>query len=167
MSKTKRIIILVNLLLLIGYFNWSIMAKEKTLSSGHLVLLELAPVDPRSLIQGDYMRLNYKINGMPEKQQITKRGYCIIKQDAKGVGQRIRFQDELQPLQPGELAVKYFTNGNRYFTTLHIGAESFLFEEGQDKLFSNAEYGGLKVDDAGNSVLEGLYDEHLQMIKYK
>lgn len=60
MKKYSRILIIVNLILLLGYFNWSVYQKEQTLKDGQLVLLQLAPVDPRSLMQGDYMRLNYK-----------------------------------------------------------------------------------------------------------
>ncbi len=36
--------------------------KQWTLSTGTPVLLETAPVDPRSLFRGDYVRLNYKIS---------------------------------------------------------------------------------------------------------
>jgi uncharacterized membrane-anchored protein len=166
MSKTKRIIILLNLLLLVGYFNWSIMAKEKTLSKGQLVLLELAPVDPRSLMQGDYMQLRYKLNDLPSSTVIDKRGYCIVKLDEHHVAQKLRLQPELQPLKPGETAVKYFYSGNGYTTNIHLGAESYFFEEGQAKRFQAAKYGGIKIDDTGNSVLEGLYDEHYRIIKY-
>lgn len=167
MSTTKRLVILANLLLVIGYFGWSVLAKERTLSNGRLVLLELAPVDPRSLMQGDYMRLNYQINSLPDKKGVSKRGYCIVKQDANGVAHRLRLQDEIAPLAKGELAIKYFTSGNRYFTTLHIGAESFFFEEGQASRFQFAKYGAIKVDDAGNSLLVGLYDTTHTLIKYK
>ena len=65
MKKYSRILIIANLLLLLGYFNWSVFKKEQTLKDGQLVLLHLAPVDPRSLMQGDYMRLNYEINSSP------------------------------------------------------------------------------------------------------
>jgi len=36
--------------------------KQWTLTTGTPVLLETAPVDPRSLFRGDYVRLNYKIS---------------------------------------------------------------------------------------------------------
>nr|WP_294948729.1 GDYXXLXY domain-containing protein [uncultured Mucilaginibacter sp.] len=166
MSKTKRIIILLSLLLLVGYFNWSIAAKEKTLAKGRLVLLKLAPVDPRSIMQGDYMSLNYEINNVTPHTELSKRGYCIVTLDTNGVAKRQRFQDDLKSLKSGEYALKYFTNGNQYFTSIHIGAESYFFEEGQGKRFEAAKYGGLKIDNAGNSVLEGLYDEHYKLIKY-
>ena len=60
MKKYSRILIIANLILLLGYFNWSVYKKEQTLKDGQLILLQLAPVDPRSLMQGDYMRLRWQ-----------------------------------------------------------------------------------------------------------
>lgn len=39
---------------ILALVNASILDKEKLLSEGQVVYLELAPVDPRSLMQGDY-----------------------------------------------------------------------------------------------------------------
>lgn len=161
MSKYKYIVIGLNLVLLLVYFNWSILAKENTLKHGALVLLELAPVDPRSLMQGDYMNLNYRITDQEDKDVINKRGFCILKKDSLGVAQKVRFQANLMPKAKDEVAVKYFskTIGND-IKLVKIGAESFFFQEGQGKSFENAKYGALKVDEGGNSVLVGLYDEN-------
>ena len=46
MKRIKWIIILVNLVALLGYFNYSIAKKEELLKDGQLVLLPLAPVAP-------------------------------------------------------------------------------------------------------------------------
>ncbi|MFT6791681.1 MAG: hypothetical protein ACJA04_000891 [Cellvibrionaceae bacterium] len=45
-------------ILVLGVLNYGIYQKQKIKDHGEIVLLELAPVDPRSLMQGDYMRLN-------------------------------------------------------------------------------------------------------------
>lgn len=42
--------------------------------------------------------------------------------------------------------------------------ESFFFEEGQGEVYEKAVYGGLRVDEAGNSILVGLYNEQFQLI---
>ncbi|TDO19542.1 GDYXXLXY domain-containing protein [Pedobacter duraquae] len=165
MSRTKKILILANLLLLIGYINWSIVAKENTLSKGRLVLLELAPVDPRSLIQGDYMSLRYSISQLPYQKKVSKRGYCIVTENAQHVATFVRFQDSLTPLKSGEFAVKYYSSGYAYASNVQLGAESYFFEEGSGKKYERAKYGALKIDDAGNSVLVGLYDENYKLIK--
>jgi uncharacterized membrane-anchored protein len=57
-SKTLA---LVALLIILGLVNWSIAGKEKALTEGKIVYLELAPVDPRSLMQGDYMALHFHL----------------------------------------------------------------------------------------------------------
>lgn len=165
MSKIKLIVIVANLGVLLGYFGWSVAAKEKTLKNGRLVLLKLAPVDPRSLMQGDYMRLDYEINNGSGIQKLDKRGYCILSTDSNGLGHRLRFQPGLKPLKTGEQPIRYFYAGNQVFQRIHIGAESYFFEEGKGKKYEAAKYGGLKVDDAGNSILVGLYDEKFELIK--
>lgn len=164
MKKYSRILILANLVLLLGYFNWSVFKKEQTLKDGQLVLLRLAPVDPRSLMQGDYMRLNYEIASSSSRlidKQTATRGYAILKTDSNQVGRLIRLQRALTPLNDSEIAVKYKIADDRIF----FGAESFFFEEGQDSLYQNAQYGGLKVDDKGQSLLIGLYDEGFRQIQ--
>ena len=162
MKKYSRILIIVNLILLLGYFNWSVYQKEQTLKDGQLVLLQLAPVEPRSLMQGDYMRLNYKeaSSDLPDKQTDT-RGYAILRTDSNQVGEIVRLQNTLEPVNDNELVIKYKIINRRLF----LGAESFFFEEGQDTLYQKAVYGGLKVDDKGQSLLVGLYDEDFHLIQ--
>ena len=56
----NKVAIIAGLIVLI-LVNWSIAGKERHLKEGRIVYLELAPVDPRSLMQGDYMALNFKL----------------------------------------------------------------------------------------------------------
>jgi uncharacterized membrane-anchored protein len=162
MKKYKWIIVLLNLALLLVYFNYSIAQKEELLKDGKLVLLELAPVDPRSLMQGDYMTLRYKISEDIHSENIPKRGYCVVRLDSSGVANKIRFQKDLTPLNEGEQLVEY-TSPDKW--NVNIGAESFFFQEGQAEKFEKAKYGAVKIDKNGNSLLIGLYDVQLQKIK--
>ena len=135
---------------------------EQTLKEGQLVLLQLAPVDPRSLMQGDYMRLNYKeANSELINRQEAKRGYAVLKLDKNHVGEIIRLQESLEPVNENEIVLKYKTINGRLF----LGAESFFFEEGQDSVYNRAAYGGLRVDNKGQSLLVGLYDGDFRQIK--
>jgi len=162
MKKYSRILIITNLVLLLGYFNWSVYKKEQTLEEGQLVLLQLAPVDPRSLMQGDYMRLNYKeASSVLIDKQTATRGYVILRIDSGRVGEIVRLQNALEPVNSNELVIKYKIINNRLF----LGAESFFFEEGQDTLYQKAMYGGLKVDNKGQSLLVGLYDKDFHQIQ--
>ena len=161
MKKYKNTIILVNLVVLLLLFNKSVLHKETTLAKGKLVLLKLAPVDPRSLMQGDYMRLRYAIARNVDKD-IAKRGYCIVKLDDNGIAKRMRFEDYINPKTNDEYAIRY--NKIR-FRTIDIGAASFFFQEGKGEKYEKAEYGGLMIDDNGKSILVGLYDKALKKIE--
>jgi uncharacterized membrane-anchored protein len=56
----SRVILLAGILILV-VVNYGIYEKERLLANGRLVLLELAPVDPRSLMQGDYLALRFRL----------------------------------------------------------------------------------------------------------
>ncbi|AUC16729.1 hypothetical protein BTO06_16945 [Tenacibaculum sp. SZ-18] len=161
MKKYKWPIVFGNLILLLVYFNYSIFKKETLLNEGQLVLLELAPVDPRSLMQGDYMRLRYSLSRNNDVD-IPKRGFCIVQLDSNNVASKVRFQKDTSPLNEGELPIEY-TSPNNW--NINIGAESFFFQESQAEKYEKAKYGGLKIDSKGNSLLIGLYDEHRAKIE--
>lgn len=162
MKKYKWIIIVANLVILLVYFNYSVSEKEELLQDGKLVLLQLAPVDPRSLMQGDYMSLRYSLSENTYSEHFPKRGYCIVRLDGKGIAEKVRFQQETSPLNNGEYLIQYTAPSP---WEIHIGAESFFFQEGQAKKYEKAKYGGIKIDKNGNSLLVGLYDEQLKNIK--
>ncbi len=177
MKKYKWLIIAANFIGLLVFFNYSIFKKETILTEGKLALFELAPVDPRSLMQGDYMRLSYAIaresdteefnpgelilNQTQTDESISKRGYIVVKLDRLGVAQKVRLQEGKTPLNEGEYLVVY----TRTKWDLNIGAESYFFQEGEADKYAEAKYGGLKIDDKGNNVLEGLYDENRKRIE--
>lgn len=162
MKNYKGIIILANLFLLLFLFNQSVLKKEAILADGQLVLLKLAPVDPRSLMQGDYMRLRYEMTTRLEVDSIPKRGFCVVTLDEQGVAKRERLQTEQEPVHEGEYLIEYTIQDWR---SINIGAESFFFQEGHAQKYEEAEYGGLKIDAKGNSILIGLYDENRQRIE--
>lgn len=161
MKKYKLIVILINLFILLLFFNYTVLQKENILAEGTLVLLELAPLDPRSLMQGDYMRLRYKISEENNIDKVPKRGYCVVKLLPNGVAEKIRLQADQTPLAKGEYLIEYTADN----WELNIGAPSFFFQEGQAEKYEKAKYGGLKIDKQGNSLLVGLYDEKYKEIK--
>ncbi len=61
MSKLKLYIISANMLLVLGFFFFNIIKNESILNDGETVLLRLRPVDPRSIMQGDYMALRFSL----------------------------------------------------------------------------------------------------------
>jgi uncharacterized membrane-anchored protein len=130
-----------------------IIQKESLLATGKPVLLELAPVDPRSLMQGDYMVLNYAISrdrewnpGWPHD------GRLVLSLDMQGVGQFVRLHEPSIPLAPDEFLLRYRVRNGR----VRLGAEAFFFQEGQARHYESARYGELRVAPNGTSVLVGL-----------
>jgi len=166
MKNYKSILILLNLGILLILFNKSLLHKEDTLANGTLVLLELAPVDPRSLMQGDYMRLSYAIvnqnSSLNYKRDNLKSGYCVIELDNKGIARKKRLQASVFPKSDTEYSIRFTSKS---FRGISIGAESYFFEEGSAEKYEKAKYGGLMVDNKGNSILVGLFNEQLEEIK--
>ncbi|MDM1044580.1 GDYXXLXY domain-containing protein [Myroides sp. 1354] len=168
MKNKRNIVLVITLVLFAGFFLRAVLQKEKIIQEGALVLLPLAPVDPRSLMQGDYMQLNYAINNELRetnlnRDEIRKRGYVILTLDEQHRGAFKAIYSDLPQLEgENEIAVKYF-NWDGF--DLAVGAESYFFQEGKDTLYEQAKFGGLKVDAKGNSVLIGLYKENLERIE--
>ena len=160
-KKHWKILAIFFSLLILAVFNYQILHKEETLAKGDLFFLELAPVDPTSLMQGDYMDLRYAItNDLIYNDSMPNRGFLVIKLNERRIGQFVRFQTEKEPLKQGEYSMKYF----RKDFSVNIGAESFFFQQGKGYALDDAKFGALRVDKSGNSLLFGLADKNLQII---
>jgi uncharacterized membrane-anchored protein len=132
--------------------NVLIVQKERLLASPQSLLLELAPVDPRSLIQGDYMALAYAITREAPEQGLPADGRLVVTVDADNVARYARVYVPSTPLAPGEALLRYRVRDGR----LHIGGESFFFQEGTADAYEQARYAELRVDSAGESMIVGL-----------
>lgn len=159
--RTKIMIALLALIL--AALNYGVYEKEQIKEHGETLLLELAPVDPRSLMQGDYMRLRYAIERTaPEKELATheKRGYMVIRPDENNVAQFVRFHKE-EDLAAGEKLLHF----HKQYSSVRIVPDSFFFQEGHAKHYENAKYGVFKFDNSGHHLLVGLADTNRQEIK--
>ncbi len=66
MSRVFTTLVIMGLVLVLGVANYNIGQKQQVVENGQQVLLKLRPVDPRSLMQGDYMRLRYAETVLPD-----------------------------------------------------------------------------------------------------
>ena len=153
----RRIGILVIAVVILVVVNFAIYQKEQLLAQGTTLLLELASRDPRSLIQGDYMILRYKIADEPKLWNVDKNGFLVIERNNKQIAQFKRIHDQAIPLQKNELLLRFRKRKHG----IRLGAESFFFQEGHAQYYENARYGELKVGKSGESILIGLRDEKL------
>mgnify|MGYP000272680232 FL=1 len=60
-NSIKKILLIINIVILFVVTGFSANKEESYKKLDSYFYLELAPVDPRSLLQGDYMTLNYDI----------------------------------------------------------------------------------------------------------
>ena len=163
-----RWLTLLGAALVFGALNFSIVGKENIKRSGEIIYLRLAPVDPRSLMQGDYMALRFAL-----VQQLDKTlGRDAAPSAASGPREgEVRFAhvalaaDRVASLAdtaaPATLRLRYRIRNGQVW----LGTNAFFFQEGDAVRFSSARYGEFRVDRAsGEAVLVGLRDETLKAL---
>ncbi|MBN1603882.1 MAG: GDYXXLXY domain-containing protein [Chitinispirillaceae bacterium] len=156
-----KIILGISVLLVFFAVGTSVKSREDLLNTGETFLFRLAPVDPRSIMQGDYMILNYQITSGTGTKSIPSRGYIVFKADSFNVANKIRFQKQPKPLSENERIIKYYGHKRN----ISIGSESYFFQEGDADVYARARFGGIKVAKNGNSILFGLFDENHKKIE--
>ena len=159
MTTWIRGLIVLGALLVLGALNFAIAGKERTIRDGEIVYLELVPVDPRSLIQGDYMALRFALAEALERKNARS-------DDAPREGE-VRFADVALDVQRiahlagsgAPVRLRYRIRGGRVW----LGTNAFFFEEGTAERFTAARYGEFRVGRAsGEAVLVGLRDAALR-----
>ncbi len=158
--KTPRFL-LIGLVILV-LINIGIYRKERLLAEGAPLLLKLAPLDPRSLMQGDYMALRYQLEEDLEKQgqkPIPADGRLLLNLDRNRVGSLAGLY-EGQTLQENQLPIRYRMRNGR----LHIAGNSYFFEEGTASRYQQARYGEFRVAENGDAILVALRDEKLKAL---
>jgi uncharacterized membrane-anchored protein len=128
--------------------NVGIWQKETLIAEGRPVFVELAPVDPRSLMQGDYMRLNFRV---PEPTSTRARPSVVAKIDARGVATIDRLYSG-GPLANDEIRIE-LTHGAQGWTLV---TDAWYFKEGEAQRWSRARYGEFRVDTKGRALLVGM-----------
>ena len=158
--KYRYLLLWVTLAVILITTNGLILREEILRRTGERVLLELAPRDPRSLIQGDYMVLNYAIARPLHSNYSLTNGGIVLALDARGVGSAVRFYENGEPLAPNEVMLHY----RRTSDGISFGVEEFFFQEGDAERYARAAYAELRVDPRGHARLIGLIDSNLQPI---
>ena len=98
------IVVAGQLVFLLGF----IAVKEVALRTGTEVVLQTVPVDPRSLLQGDYAILDYEIADLPPFMQDDPVGetvYVVLKADA-GVWRGVRDMPVICAMLKGKCSSK-------------------------------------------------------------
>ena len=152
----RKSLALFTLGVVIAAVTTSVIRKEQTLAVGQPMFLALAPRDPRSLMQGDYMVLRYQMATAVPMDGLARKGRLVVSLDTNNVATFARVYSK------GKLAANEHLLVYRKRDGLRLGAESFFFQEGDAHFYDRARYGELRVAASGHSVLVGLLDEKLQ-----
>jgi uncharacterized membrane-anchored protein len=158
----KTLIILAGLALL-AFVNFGIYQSERLLTEGRIVFLKLSPVDPRSLMQGDYMRLNFEAadQAFPwDKRRNLADGHVVVAIDGQNVGHFRRLADA-RPLAADEIALRYRVRGGQP----NFATNAYFFEEGQAQAYAGAAYGEFRVGGDGEMILTRLRDARLRALQ--
>lgn len=158
----RKTIAIVAGLAVLGLANFSIYSRERLLADGRIALLELAPVDPRSLMQGDYMALRFRASddafGRRPKEGLGD-GRIVLQLDERGVAKFKRFDDGT-PLATDELRIRYRVRADQ----VKFATNAFFFQEGHAKFYERARYGEFRVAQDGECLLTGMRGEKLERL---
>lgn len=182
---------LFGLIITLSAVNISITKFESQLANGRVVLLKLAPVDPRSLMQGDYMVLNYQLEDDIAEALSQSVKKTATDEDIEGdLANDTWFRPNLPEqfwhyngfviLQLDKHRVGHFvrladtptaTANNEIALhykirngSIYIATNAFFFQEGQAQAFEAAEFGLFRVNDKGAPLLQSMVNEDFAVI---
>lgn len=158
-STLTRAITALGVFLVLAAVNHAIRAKEQIISTGEPIYLALAPVDPRSLMQGDYMALRFQL--ADEIEQTRRRDGPAIDRRVPIVLDQRRVARLAKEGAASDLFIRYRLHNRRVW----LGTNAYFFAEGTADRFTGARFGEFRLDRAsGEAVLVGLRDEQMKAL---
>ena len=153
------------------------------------MILALQPVDPRSLMQGDYMILRFALernidnalsaqaglrenaasdeedadqeNDPKQVRQIPSAPQkAIVRLNPSGEAVFVEL-DSGRPLTEGEHLLAFNSRSGK---STRIGAGAFFFQEGHGEAYDQARFAEMRVDSQGKSLITHLLDENKNRI---
>jgi uncharacterized membrane-anchored protein len=151
MIEGKRLIVAAIVLaaLQIGFLSWVIAGRAAILRDGQEVVLKVQPIDPRDMLRGDYVYLQYEVRDVPVKlvtnappgEFVTEEGPIFVRfgKDADGYWRprSASFsQPSAAPLADGEVDMRAevaggWTLGPEASVSLDFGISRFYVPEGE------------------------------------
>ncbi|WP_373767127.1 GDYXXLXY domain-containing protein [Glaesserella sp.] len=146
--------------------NVAITQNEDVLKNGQSIVLKLAPQDPRSLMQGDYMVLNYALleqvySALPEQKPDGTQVYALLKRDENGVAVLCRVEFSPPKTFTGCAEGVYVPINVDTYWNLSLPTHAFFFPEGKASYYNQAQYGEYRFKD-GKILLARLLDGELK-----
>ncbi|MED1795093.1 GDYXXLXY domain-containing protein [Brevibacillus nitrificans] len=158
----KRFAFLLIILLQLVLIGYQIASSETILTQGRAIKLKLEPIDPRSLLQGDYVRLGYtistleqeNISDMESKIQVVLRPQADGVYDYSGYYEQNGVWNRAYQMQPDDVMI----NGNVIGSSqVEYGIESYFVPEGTGlEVERSAKFAQVRVSKKGDAILESL-----------
>ncbi|MCY4625156.1 MAG: GDYXXLXY domain-containing protein [Chloroflexi bacterium] len=138
------------LVFLIGFIG----VREAALRTGTEVVLQTVPVDPRSLLQGDYAILDYEIAGLPsfmEDDPIGETVYVSLREE--GGLWKAAIYGKVLPSRVGDVFIEGRIDRPGH---LDFGIGTYFVPEGTGRIIETAEDVKVvvSVDSGGNAVIK-------------
>ncbi len=161
-SNKARWVITAGVVLTLVVVNVSIWQKQQLIANGQRIYMELMPQDPRSLMQGDFMRLRFAALQAPDPLASlnAQRPRMVVTLDARGIAKPERMHSA-EALQPNEKLVQLTRKEGGWV----VVTDAWFFQEGQAKRWEAARYGEFRVLPDGQALLVGLADAQLKAIR--
>jgi uncharacterized membrane-anchored protein len=152
--RLTRGLTVLGAVLVLGGVDYEIYGKERVIRGGETIYLELAGVDPRSLMQGDYMALQFRladaIESWREADGRARLRTAPLSLDERGVA--------TLGADGGSLEIAFRVRGGLVW----LGTNAYFFAEGTGDRYTGARYGEFRIDpSSGEAVLVGLRDAAL------
>lgn len=158
--RLSPLLIAIVIVLQLGMIGYQTVRSETMLATGASVKLKLAPVDPRSLLQGDYVVLSYDISTPPPAKSTLqeddgKRGKVkvVLKPGDQGIYIADRLYQDGEKLANHEIVLNGQWSGSR----IQYGIENYFIPEGTGRTIEqNVRYAYIRVSRNGDALLERL-----------
>lgn len=162
-SVLARALAAIGLILVAGVSADAIRAKEALIRNGAPVFVELVPVDPRSLMQGDYMALRFELPAGIGRPTVPPgpNPVGIGKRDGQGVLRVTRIGNAATPLASDEMKISLRLANSRWI----VVTDAWFFKEGTAEKWTAARFGEFRVTPDGSALLVGLADKDRIAIK--
>lgn len=155
-KKWKSIWLVV--VVMVAFVTYNGMKNETTIQNGKEIRLALVPIDPRSMLQGDYVTLRYDISTLPEATELpaNKKIKVVLSPTRQGTyhyGGYYKIEGNWnKPYEPSDDDI--LINGVTYGEDdVQYGIESFFIEERTGQVFEDKTIAIIKVSEKGNALL--------------
>ncbi|MCA0988362.1 GDYXXLXY domain-containing protein [Guptibacillus algicola] len=158
--KMKPLLLIV--VMMAAFLTYQGVQSEWTVRNGTEIKLKLAPIDPRSMLQGDYVRLSYDIsnldNASTERQEKIN---VVLRKNNEGYFEYSGFykvngewNNSYKPAS-SDVLINGVLSGDG---SVQYGIETFFIPEGTGNDYETMNYAFVRVGSNGNAILTELVE---------